>query len=279
MQIEKPGWYPDPSGRSDLYRWWTGNGWTNWMSSDSQAPPPEMSGSRAAVVQPRRQRDVARTGTLVGLSILVVLAIVAAMTMGGVMYNRQHPKAGQVITPFPSATPIQQVTHTLEVEGTRARMGQVTVDLPAGWRVHDVESYDFSPIHESFVQVPGGARDKVSRILIGVPVALPVSASTAEMKIQSALTTMIVAIAPTVSDLVDGTLDQVPDQQLQRAYQYRATMVHDTWEPGGRAEVRALIYQLDDDQWIFMMSVVPEDAPEEQQQAVAKFWQDLHLPQ
>jgi len=35
-----PGWYPDPAGVADLYRWWDGVGWTDAISESAQAPRP-----------------------------------------------------------------------------------------------------------------------------------------------------------------------------------------------------------------------------------------------
>ncbi|MET0693944.1 MAG: DUF2510 domain-containing protein [Propionibacteriaceae bacterium] len=36
----RPGWYPDPAGAADLYRWWDGETWTEAISESAQAPRP-----------------------------------------------------------------------------------------------------------------------------------------------------------------------------------------------------------------------------------------------
>jgi hypothetical protein len=36
----RPGWYPDPAGAADLYRWWDGDSWTDAISESAQAPRP-----------------------------------------------------------------------------------------------------------------------------------------------------------------------------------------------------------------------------------------------
>lgn len=38
------GWYPDPAGQDAAFRWWTGDGWTRWLSLDADAPPPGVGG-------------------------------------------------------------------------------------------------------------------------------------------------------------------------------------------------------------------------------------------
>lgn len=34
------GWYPDPAGKADTFRWWDGDAWTRFLSADPAAPPP-----------------------------------------------------------------------------------------------------------------------------------------------------------------------------------------------------------------------------------------------
>ncbi|MBA8793851.1 hypothetical protein FHX74_001456 [Friedmanniella endophytica] len=36
-----PGWFPDPAGRPDTYRWWDGTTWTPWLTGDADADAPD----------------------------------------------------------------------------------------------------------------------------------------------------------------------------------------------------------------------------------------------
>lgn len=38
--MSQPGWYPDPGGAPDLYRYWDGRAWTNQLSPQPGAQPP-----------------------------------------------------------------------------------------------------------------------------------------------------------------------------------------------------------------------------------------------
>jgi len=40
VQPTPPGWYLDPYGRPQLWRWFTGRVWTEWVSADPKVPPP-----------------------------------------------------------------------------------------------------------------------------------------------------------------------------------------------------------------------------------------------
>jgi hypothetical protein len=40
VQPTPPGWYLDPYGRPQLWRWFTGRVWTEWVSADPRVPPP-----------------------------------------------------------------------------------------------------------------------------------------------------------------------------------------------------------------------------------------------
>lgn len=40
MTAPKPGWYPDPAGTAEMYRWWDGQDWTLAISETPHAAPP-----------------------------------------------------------------------------------------------------------------------------------------------------------------------------------------------------------------------------------------------
>ena len=38
----EPGWYADPAGVAQNFRWWDGATWTRWLSSDPTSTPPRI---------------------------------------------------------------------------------------------------------------------------------------------------------------------------------------------------------------------------------------------
>ena len=48
----RPGWYPDPAGASDAYRWWDGETWTDHLSESANAPAPSPTPSLAPALTP-----------------------------------------------------------------------------------------------------------------------------------------------------------------------------------------------------------------------------------
>lgn len=43
--MSAPGWYPDPGGVPNLYRYWDGRTWTNQLTSQPTGPAPTAPGS------------------------------------------------------------------------------------------------------------------------------------------------------------------------------------------------------------------------------------------
>lgn len=124
-----PGWYPDPSGQSGRYRYWTGSSWSAQTTADPTSAPPdrpagsEVSGARTAAGQadPGRPR---RRGVLVGLLALVVVIVlvVSVFVVRGLLgpesnvtisdpsstassYDDSSPLATPSPTPTPTPTP------------------------------------------------------------------------------------------------------------------------------------------------------------------------------
>ena len=71
MAEKLTGWYPDPGGAADRYRYWDGTTWSATTTDDPRDPPP--SGSSAS---PHRSR----IGMIIG-----VLAIVVILVIGGTL--------------------------------------------------------------------------------------------------------------------------------------------------------------------------------------------------
>jgi hypothetical protein len=102
-----PGWYPDPDGSPELVRWWNGVSWSDvatpagpgvavqsspLLAPPSPAPPPMPED------EPTDRGN--RTALVVGLSLLVLVAVVVAAVFVG------RPASGPVAeSPAPSAQP------------------------------------------------------------------------------------------------------------------------------------------------------------------------------
>lgn len=96
-----PGWYPDPARGSEAFRWWTGQGWTAWLASDPDAAaPPDAADPDAGPVVPPRPARRFGTPARVGIGVLVLLLVVAAMVAAG------YPNRSRVVftEPLPSVT-------------------------------------------------------------------------------------------------------------------------------------------------------------------------------
>ncbi|SDR68805.1 Protein of unknown function [Friedmanniella luteola] len=52
MSAPDPGWYADPSGSADVFRWWDGAAWSRWLSRDATVGPPEQAPTLAPPVDP-----------------------------------------------------------------------------------------------------------------------------------------------------------------------------------------------------------------------------------
>ena len=75
----RPGWYPDPAGTPDLYRWWDGAGWTEAISESPRAPSPRLhSPARPEDDIVRRRPSAFRTA----VALLVCLALFLSATIG-----------------------------------------------------------------------------------------------------------------------------------------------------------------------------------------------------
>jgi len=104
-----PGWYPDPDGSPELVRWWNGVSWSDVatpagpgvavQSSPVLAPPTP---AAPAVVQEEEPTGPGnRTAWVVGLSVLVLVAVVVAAVFVGRPDSRPVAES-----PGPSAQPL-----------------------------------------------------------------------------------------------------------------------------------------------------------------------------
>jgi hypothetical protein len=112
-----PGWYPDPDGAAGMVRWWNGASWSDVatpvgpglavQSSPALAPPVRPA---APELQPPTRSGSSRTPWIVGLSLLVLVAVVGAALFlgnsqaatpvaGPTSPSAQQPPAGPTFPP------------------------------------------------------------------------------------------------------------------------------------------------------------------------------------
>lgn len=140
----RPGWYPDPAGRLDLYRWWDGGGWTEAISESPQAPSPRMQLPAAPGDELLRRRP-SRLRALVALVLCLALFLSATVGLGLIIWH--DPPAVKRGARLPVAAPATPATTlpsgvggvgSLDEQTRAARIGAATMTLPAS-------PYELSP--------------------------------------------------------------------------------------------------------------------------------------
>ena len=131
---DRPGWYADPSGRSETYRWWDGGVWTRWLSEDPTAPAPEQSGASdltrgdSFVAEPEHDQTAIRLPMAVGITIgAVILAIILLGV--SVSLTEDRLPAGPAVDPPPRKDQPVVALYDRTIPGYVA--GSVTMKLPA----------------------------------------------------------------------------------------------------------------------------------------------------
>jgi Protein of unknown function (DUF2510) len=127
----RPGWYPDPAGTADSYRWWDGDQWTDSLSSSPSAPAPD--GNAVAPAGPPRRRSAFRAA--IALLVIVALFLSAGVGVGLWLWGdgvgrtdagrTSAPTPPQAGAASPSAAPGQ-----LDQRSRTATIGSVSMDLP-----------------------------------------------------------------------------------------------------------------------------------------------------
>jgi len=101
----EPGWYPDPAGVTDLFRWWDGQDWTDAISESTQAPspprrlPPELEfgdpefGDREGGDPPRRSLN---WRSVVALIVVIALFLSATAGIGFLIWGDSSGNATRI---------------------------------------------------------------------------------------------------------------------------------------------------------------------------------------
>lgn len=98
------GWYPDPGGATDLYRYWDGTAWSAATTDDPRAQAPIGSSS-----EPSRRSSL---GMVVGLLTLVVIMVMAGSLLVGKLRQSDDPLLTPTISGGDDATPSEPAEPT-----------------------------------------------------------------------------------------------------------------------------------------------------------------------
>ncbi len=120
----RPGWYPDPAGTADQYRWWDGQEWTNEVSPSANAPAPLGSLLGSAGTDPPRRRSPLRA--VVALVVIIALFLSATLGVGLWLWGGDSAGTRSEAVTTPSAGPRGQ----LDESSRSASIGAATMKLP-----------------------------------------------------------------------------------------------------------------------------------------------------
>jgi Protein of unknown function (DUF2510) len=128
----RPGWYPDPAGTPELYRWWDGGDWTAAISESPRAPSPLLH-SPARPEDDLVRRRPSRVRSLVAL--LLCLALFLSATIGLGLAIWEDGSAVQRSARLPLASPAAPMATTgsvgrLDQQTRVATIGSASMTLP-----------------------------------------------------------------------------------------------------------------------------------------------------
>jgi len=106
--MAQSGWYPDPAGTPNRYRYWDGTRWSDETTDDPRTPPP------GTVPGPRTVRRNSRWPLLAGaLALVLVIVVIAVLVLRGgnpAALTDPNPPAPSISgwndsSPLPTASP------------------------------------------------------------------------------------------------------------------------------------------------------------------------------
>ena len=100
------GWYADPSGRPDGFRWWDGDGWTRWLSRDAAAAEPGPAPPPAPIDSPPPAEAGPVTGTVklpAAVAIVLAVVVLAVIAVGAIVsFSTDELPTGPAVAPPPA---------------------------------------------------------------------------------------------------------------------------------------------------------------------------------
>lgn len=130
----RPGWYPDPAGTPELYRWWDGAGWTEAISESPRAPSPRLH-SPAGPEDDLVRRRPSHFRTAVALLVCLALFLSATVGLGLAIWgdgpgvqrgSRAAGSATPAITPTVGGAAVGRLDQSTRV----ATLGPASMTLP-----------------------------------------------------------------------------------------------------------------------------------------------------
>ena len=126
----EPGWFPDPSGDPETFRWWDGAAWTRWLSRDAGIPAPLVGAGSAtpadgsAPATPAEERVGLPAAVVITLAVVVVALVVVGAT---VVLTSSSVASGPAVAP-PSGT--REVVVTYDSRSGRVTVGELSYVQP-----------------------------------------------------------------------------------------------------------------------------------------------------
>lgn len=269
----RPGWYPDPAGTPELYRWWDGGDWSGAISESPRAPSPR-SQHPADPEDDLRPRRTSRFRSVVAL--LVCLALFLSATVGLGLAIWQDPptvkrslgaRAGAAVTP--GVLPDSGATVGRLDERTRqATVGAASMTLPdQPYRLPpdpmqvpgllEVFFLASAPVHEGY----DGHRSWSAAVLLG----RLAGTATDEDALEDHAVTAVRKLSTTFFRSEPTRLRKVSvaDHSVDGNSGVRVTaQVHYAIDglPSHYDQVTAVVVGLDDGTMLVAVSAVPDDA-------------------
>jgi len=283
----RPGWYPDPAGTPELYRWWDGGGWTEAISESPRAPSPRLhSPARPEDELVRRRPSRLRSA----VALLVCLALFLSATVGlGLVIWQDGPsvkRSGRppALTPAgPSAAPTAAVGR-LDERTRVATVANASLTLPdAPFRLApgpvpvrgllDVCFLASAPVHPLF----DGRTSWTAAVLLG-RLAPGVGGADLEDRGRAAVDQLGRVFFSAHPTRVDGVTAADHAVDGSAGVLVRARVHYDIDRlPSRYDDVTAVLVELDDDSVVVAVSSVPDDAPAAVSAAAAAAVESLTL--
>ncbi|WP_375423164.1 DUF2510 domain-containing protein [uncultured Friedmanniella sp.] len=269
----RPGWYPDPAGTSELYRWWDGAGWTDAISESPRAPSPRTSLPAEAGDELARRRP-SRFRAVVALVLCLALFLSATVGVGLIIWHDppmvkrgSRQPASTPATPAASLPTGLPDSGSLDEKTREARIGAATMRLPeapyglmsrpmtvAG--LLDVFFIADAPVHPAY----DGSDSWSSAVLLGRlagPGAESDLRTRADETLQGLSRTFYRSRATRLDHVVvaDHAVDGHPGLQVTARVHYDIERL-----PSRYDELTAVLVGLDDGSVVAAVSSVPNDA-------------------
>lgn len=273
---ERPGWYPDPDDRPNVYRWWTGVGWTRWLSDSPDAAPPEGHDNPriTAVVVPHGDRQVSLAARTIVIGVLVIVAVLIAAAVGGAVTNQARPHPDAAERPSNYTAEPQRIDTELSFDETTllASFGEISVTLPPG----DVYEFGIFRTIEPMVATnqavpqPSGSTSWVAQVAFGRYAGGPQSSLEAYAEhVMAQLAHRAFGEAP--AEIQDVAPGEVGDLPADLAFSMKSRMAYAAPEGDSQADlVEVVIIQVNPVEYVVWVSMVPENASPEVMARVAE---------